>query len=405
MRDYWTVPVGFACVFIWCLVSGCGVRSGTSGSELLDRVNEDKTVAYELLTQGQFQGVVDILSPWIEKNIGDPQVYAMTAKAQWKLGRQAEAVKNYEEALRIDYNDAYAHMELAQILMGQGKTGRALTEFELSVKYAARDPLPHYNYGLALHDLGQKKEALTEWKVAYSLDPGDPTYAEAVGIGLAGRDDAAGLPFFERADSLGANRPGFRNNFGLLLQRLGDYARAEGQFREALALDADNAVYRRNLGLLYMAWGRYEQAAAIWEDLFSEDPGNRLYRIYLARAQLGRHQYEAAIEILEDWAARGGGVPVQEAPPAGDSAEGPGLDEAYDILAMSYRGKGDLGRAAFFMRKALEIRPDRAEYLTNYGVILAESGNIAEAKELWRRAIEIDPENATARQNLSTYER
>jgi Flp pilus assembly protein TadD len=72
---------------------------------------------------------------------------------------------------------------------------------------------------------------------------------------------------------------------------------------------------------------------------------------------------------------------------------------------MSYRGEKDLGRAASYLRRALELKPDSVVYLIDYGVILAEDGKIPEAKAQWEKALRIDPENATARQNLSAYER
>lgn len=400
-----TIPRHLTSFVLFFILCGCGGRTATIGSEPPEQLNEDKLAAYDLLAQEKYQAVVDRLNPWIERKAKDPQVFSMTAKALWRLGRDAEAVANYEDALRLDYSDPYSHMELAQILMTTGKTGRALTEFELSIRFGERDPLPHYNYGLALRELGREKEALDQWKVACALAPGSAVYAEAVGIGLTGRDDAAALRYFERADSLGADRPSFHNNFGLLLQRLGDYDRAELRFKEALSGDPDNSMYRRNLGILYMVSARYDPAAAIWEELHREDPEKSLYRIYLARAELGLLRYDAAIALLEDWVVENDRAGSKETGRGGDTGEGPGLDEAYDVLAMSYRGKGDLSRAASFMRRALDMRPDRVEYLTNYGVILAESGNIDEAKRLWKKVLDIDPENATARQNLSVYER
>jgi Tfp pilus assembly protein PilF len=41
--------------------------------------------------------------------------------------------------------------------------------------------------------------------------------------------------------------------------------------------------------------------------------------------------------------------------------------------------------------------------LNNYGVVLADSGMLPEAKAQWRRVLEIDPANATAKANLSAF--
>jgi tetratricopeptide (TPR) repeat protein len=384
---------------------GCSARSAREGPGAIDRMNEDKTTAHDLLENGRFQDVVEILDPWAEQTVQDPQVYSMLANAQWKLKAYDEAIGNYEKALRLDYSDAHAHLELAQLLVEIGRRGRAVTEFDLAIQYGGRDPLAHYNYGLALYGWNQREEALGQWKTAYSLDMRDPRYAEAVGIGLTGKDDTTALEYFERADSLDADHASFRNNFGLLLQRLGDYTRAESEFKNAVAQEPGNASYRRNLALLYMVSGQMSAAAPVWETLLGEDADNRTYRIYLARAYLGSDRFESAIGVLEDW-LRGVGGGTEETGPAGaDTGEAPSLDEAYEVLAMSYRGEKDLGRAAYYLRRALELKPNSVVYLIDYGVILAEDGKIPEARAQWEKALRIDPGNATARQNLSAYER
>ena len=379
---------------------GCGGRGAREGPGAAARMNDDKTSAHDLLENGRFEDVVGILAPWAGKKVQDPQVYSMLAKAQWKLRNTDDAITNYEEAARLDYSNAYAHLELAQLLVEIGRPGRALTEFDLAIQYGGPDPLPRYNYGLALYGLNRREEALNQWRIAYSLDNRDPRYAEAMGIGLTGEDDKAALEYFERADSLGADQAEFHDNFGLLLQRLGDYGRAEAEFREAVAREPGNVFYRRNLALLYMVSGRLDAAVPVWETLLDEDNDSRVYRIYLARAYLGVGRFESAIGVLENWLQGVGATP-----PGTETGEAPPIDEAYDVLAMSYRGKKDLVQAASYVRKALELKPRSVGYLINYGVILAEDGKIAKAKTQWEKALEIDPNNPTARQNLSAYQR
>jgi tetratricopeptide (TPR) repeat protein len=379
---------------------GCGGRGAREGPGAAARMNDDKTSAHDLLENGRFEDVVGILAPWAGKKVQDPQVYSMLAKAQWKLRNTDDAITNYEEAARLDYSNAYAHLELAQLLVEIGRPGRALTEFDLAIQYGGPDPLPRYNYGLALYGLNRREEALNQWRIAYSLDNRDPRYAEAMGIGLTGEDDKAALEYFERADSLGADQAEFHDNFGLLLQRLGDYGRAEAEFREAVAREPGNVFYRRNLALLYMVSGRLDAAVPVWETLLDEDKDSRVYRIYLARAYLGVGRFESAIGVLENWLQGVGATP-----PGTETGEAPPIDEAYDVLAMSYRGKKDLVQAASYVRKALELKPRSVGYLINYGVILAEDGKIAKAKTQWEKALEIDPNNPTARQNLSAYQR
>jgi tetratricopeptide (TPR) repeat protein len=375
------------------LVGGDAPRS-TGADGALDRMNQDKRAADALLAEGRYQEAADLVAPWVARKAGDPQVYEMLARAQWKLGRHDDAVGNYEEALRLDYASVYTHLELAEMLLEIGKSGRALTEFELAVQFGKDDPLPHYNYGLALYGMGRVDEALAHWERAYSYNPKDPRYAEAMGIGLSEKDPARSLVYFEEALAKGADHPGFHNNFGLLLERTGDYARAESEFKKAVAGEPDAPNYRENLALSYLKSKRPELAVPLWEELLEEDPAGRAYRIYLGRAYLETGRYRDAVLLLEKWAGT-----------AGPADSGPGLDEAYSVLAMSFRGLKESGGAAAWMRKAVDLAPENVAHRINYGVILAEDGKIAEARAQWVEALRLDPENATAKGNLSAYGR
>lgn len=385
------------------MVRGDAPRSGRAPGAL-ERMNEDKTSANDLLASGRYQDAADILSPWAARKVADPQVYSMLARAQWKLGRHEDAIRNYEESLRLDYSAAYTHLELAELLLEIGKSGRALTEFELAVQCGKSDPLPHYNYGLALYDMGRVDEALAHWQIAFSNDPSDPRYAEAMGIGLSVGEPEKALEYFERARASGADHPGFHNNLGLLLERLGDIARAESEFENAVSEEPGNAAYRRNLALLYMKSGRPALAVPIWEALHQEQPDDPSCRIYLGRAYLELGRFDAAVRLLEKWVDTAAAAP-EKRQVSGDATGVPGADEAYAVLAMSFRGLKRFDRAAVYMRKALDLSPDNVAHLINYGVVLAEDGKIAEAKVQWEKALRLDPENATARQNLSAYQR
>jgi len=375
------------------LVQGDAPRA-TGAQGALDRMNQDKKTAAELLTAGRYPEAADLLAPWAARKAGDPQVYAMLARAQWRLGRHEDAIQNYEESLRLDYSSAYTHLELAELLLEIGKSGRALTEFELAVQFGKDDPLPHYNYGLALHGMGRVDDALTHWEKAYAYNPKDPRYAEAMGIGLSEKDPAKALEYFEKAAALGADHPGFHNNFGLFLEKAGDYERAESEFKKAVAGEPGGRAYRQNLALSYLKSKQPELSLPLWRELLDEEPADPTCRIYLGLAYLETGRFEDAVDLLEMWADT-----------AAAAENGPGLDEAYAVLAMSFRGLKQTGRAAACMRKAVELRPESVAHLINYGVILAEDGKIAEARAQWVEALRLDPENATAKGNLSAYGR
>lgn len=395
----WPIVVLVSAAALFTLAS-CSQRARTpSARERADRLNSAKTRASDLLQAGQHHRALEVLEPLTEEASGDHQVFVMYGDAHAGLGDWQAAVRAYESAIRLAYSDHEAHLKLATLLMNHGRVGRALTEFELAIRYGDRQPLTHYNYGLALRAMGRHDEALDEWRLAHDMDAKNPLYAEAMGIGLTGVDDKEAVAHFEEALVLGANSASFNNNYGLALQRLGRYDEAEERFVAATSADGDREEYAFNLAALFMRAGRYEEAAAAWQEMIAKWGARWSYVVYLARAQYELGLYEDAILNLESIAlAHANG----EATEAMDRVP-PTLDEASEILALASRGKGDLAAALEHIRKAVELAPDNLVYRNNYGVILAESGMLAEAKAQWRKVLENDEDNATARENLSRF--
>lgn len=392
-------------LLVGLVVASCaGPARRQSAEERADRLNSEKAKAEKLIESGRYQPAIDVLGPLSEEASADHQLFSMLGKACAKLGRFDEAVKYYEEAIRKAYSDYHPHLELATLLMEHEKTGRALTEFELAVRFGAREPVTRYNYGLALFDMGRKKEALEQWRLAFDAESDNPKYAQAVGMALTGVNDAEAITYFDTAARLGADDAGFHNNYGLALQRVKQHQRALKQFETAVGLTPVNEDFRFNLSTAHMISGSYQEAVASWDTLIEREGPRWSYLVYRGEALLRLERFEEAITAVEAVAAD-----VENGRLAAGSDRldrmPPNLNHAFEILAMGYRGMGDNERALDYIRRALAIDPRKVSHLNNYGVILAESGMIEQAKAQWRKVLEIDVENATAKGNLSAFER
>jgi superkiller protein 3 len=393
-----------AALLILILSCSCA-SSGRDGStrEPVEVTNSLKQQAHKLIAEQQYQAVVDVLTPLLQQGVRDPQVNSMLGKAYWKLGAYDQAVENFESALRLDYVDANTHLEFGEMLMEMRKVGRALTEFELAIEYGEGDALAYYNHGLALYEFGRRDAALAQWETAFSLDPLNAQYAEALGIGLTGREDKEALGYFEKAIELGADDPTLHNNLGLLLIRLGRHAEAEAHFETALSADPSNESYQLNLAVAHLKSKDFASAIPLLEEMLAESPDNATCRVYLGRAYYEQTRYQEVIGLLEVWLEGGA---AGEGKPDGGTKSGSqsGLNDAYDVLAMSFRGVGQLDKAIVYIGKAVELEPENIVHLNNYGVILAESGRVEEAREQWRKVLRLEPDNAVAKQNLSTID-
>jgi tetratricopeptide (TPR) repeat protein len=391
----------FFLLTIVVVLSACsGVSRGPSAAQRAERMNAVKAEARLCVDEGRFERAVELLEPLSEEASGDSQVFVMLGEAYQGLGRNNDAIRSYESAIRLGYSDYLPHLKLANLLMEMGKTGRALTEYELAARHGDYDPVCRYDYGLALFQMGRRNRALEEWRAAYELDRGNPRYAEAVGIGLTGIDPRKAVGYFEEAVELGADGPAFFNNYAVALLRSGDPRAAGLQARKAVDLEPDNEEYRFNLAAAHMKSGAFREAVAEWDALIGRFGSRWSYAVYKGEALLERGQYDAAIQTL---------VPVVEAFEADRGPDildrtPPDRGDAYEVLAMCHRSLEDRETALVYIEKALALEPDNPSFLNNYGVILAESGRIGEAVAQWKRVLEIDADNASARKNLSVVE-
>jgi Flp pilus assembly protein TadD len=78
---------------------------------------------------------------------------------------------------------------------------------------------------------------------------------------------------------------------------------------------------------------------------------------------------------------------------------------ALDMLGMCWRGKGDRKKAQDYLSRAVALSPRDVSHLNNYGVVLAEGGMLPDARKQWQKVLEIEPQNATAKANLSAFGR
>jgi Flp pilus assembly protein TadD len=354
---------------------------------------------------GQFAAAAATLDSLTKTSPKDDALFVVLGDAHRGAGDFEAAVRSYEQAIRLNYGAYEPHMKLGVLLMENGRTGRALTEFEVAVKYSDKDALARYNYGLALHELGRRDEALEQWRAAADLDPTSARYAEALGLGWSGVNDSIAVASFERAGELGADGGAFHNNYALALERLARNEEAESHFRSAIeraTTDDKRREYRRNLAIHHLRTDRVEEAAGVLEELVSAGGGKWSDTVYLARARLKQGRFDDALRVLEPFALDVESGRIGRESPRIDRMP-PTLAEALDVLGMAWRGKGDRAKAADYLKRAVALAPGDASHLNNYGVVLAESGMLAEARAQWRRVLEIDPDNATARANLSAF--
>lgn len=105
-----------------------------------------------------------------EKTPEYEKAYYIKAVYLAHVGKTAEALKNFDAAIQINYNFLDAYRDKGQLLLEQKKYGQALKTFELALKVAPASAEFYYLVGKTQQAIGNKQEARLNYQRAYGLD-------------------------------------------------------------------------------------------------------------------------------------------------------------------------------------------------------------------------------------------
>ncbi|XP_073520308.1 protein O-mannosyl-transferase TMTC4 isoform X1 [Phyllobates terribilis] len=245
-------------------------------------------------------------------------VCPLNAKVHYNIGKnladrglQADAIKYYREAIRLNQKYVHAMNNLGNILKEKGELHEAeellfravsihfchrsdfsaawmnlgivqnsLKRFEeaensylTAIKYRKKYPDCYYNLGRLYADLNRHMDALNAWRNATFLKPqhslawnnmiilldntGNLAQAEAIG-----REALKLLPHDHSITFSLAN----------VLGKAQKYKESEGLFLRAIEANPSSASYHGNLAVLYHRWGRLDLAKKYYEISMKLDP-------------------------------------------------------------------------------------------------------------------------------------
>jgi tetratricopeptide (TPR) repeat protein len=153
-------------------------------------------------------------------------------------GDQAQAMKYYQEALRIEPDNPDTLANMGRLLREQKHPDEALPLLRRAVDLNPGQVWSRNSLGNTLADLHRYDQAIEQFDRAVSIDPDLPPIWINYGIALEKMDrwnDAADK--FRRALKIEPNNPRDRFGYGMILEHLNRPAVAREQFEEALRLE------------------------------------------------------------------------------------------------------------------------------------------------------------------------
>jgi tetratricopeptide (TPR) repeat protein len=300
------------------------------------------------------------------------------------LGRLDEAIPHYLEALRIKPDYAEAHNNLGVALKDQGKLEEASGQHFEALRIKPDYPEAHNNLGVALKDQGSFKEAGNHFLEALRINPNyaEPHYNLANALATQKLFKEAVQHYFE-ALRIKPDYAKAHHNLGLAMASQGKINEAIRHYIEALRINPNYADAHYNLAKALTLKGKVREATNHYNEALKirpEDPHIHFNRA-LILARQGRLN-EALKHYSETLRME------------------PNYAEAHNNMGVVFARMGNLNKAEDHYAQAILINPDYAEAHNNMGVVLARQGKLVEASKQFSEALRIDPEDGEAHFNL-----
>lgn len=204
--------------------------------------------AEKVFRSGDYEEAARLFEAYAQRRPENPWGHYMQGISLWRAGDHAGAEAALRRTLEVDSTHTKGLVNLARVLLEQGKASDALEYAEKVVELEPESGPGWRVLGNAHADLGMVEEAVSAYRRAIVLDHRDAWTMNNLGLLMIreGRYEEA-LPPLARATELRPDVAVFQNNLGVALERTGHPVEAVVAFRAAL--DADPGYEKARVSL------------------------------------------------------------------------------------------------------------------------------------------------------------
>ena len=265
----------------------------------------------------------------------------------------------FRHALNATTGNFVAHNNLGLALASQGRVAEAIEQFEQALRIQPDYAAAHNNLGVAMAGQGRISEALAEFAAALRIKPDHADARIGLGVVLANQGKVSeAIEQFEQALRIQPDYAPAHYNWGNALLQQGKVPEAIKQYEHVLRIKPDSAEAHNNLGLALANQGKVSEAISQYEQALRIRPDYAKAHDNLGVALANQGKVSEAVEQFEQ---------VLRIKP--DSAE------AHNNLANALLQQGNVSEAIAQYREALRLRPDLSPVLYRLAWILATDGN------------------------------
>jgi tetratricopeptide (TPR) repeat protein len=371
-----------------------------------------------LLRTGSYDQGLKELQDLVNRNPKDKNLKAVLTDAYIGLQRYQEAQKLVDSQLRASPADRQALLQRALLSLREQKFDLAEADVRQVLQNAPESALAHYLKAKVDFARGRTLEQRQELAEAIRLDPRLlAARVELAGALAQSNGAAASLDLLDHAPSDQAQLPLVVVQRNWILMQIGKTKEAKANVEQAL-----NRVRTPELllqdGLLLLHEGDIAKSQAVLNEAIQDDPSDpRLLDALGATYLVAKKPDEAlrAVEqhvqqhppsapfqyLLGQWRLRLG--KLTDAKAAFNTAKtlDSNFTPAYLQLALAQLALNDKAEARKTLEAASLLPTGRAQAQLMLGMLDEQDGHMPEATEHFRQAIEVDPNNVLALNNLA----
>jgi Tfp pilus assembly protein PilF len=223
----------------------------------------------------------------------------------FQQGRYEMASQQFRGGLAEEPEDANGHAFLALCLVEVKQKDEALREADEAVRLDPGSAFIHYTKGRVLLDHQRLRESAEAVREAISLDPDDADYRGLLAsIELARHRRAEALEAAEAGLAIDPEHSACMNLRAMALTQLGRQSEAAATLGSALADDPENAVTHANQGWSYLHQSDPKRAIEHFREALRLDPELDWARVGMIEALKARHLFYRLLLRFFLWMGR-----------------------------------------------------------------------------------------------------
>jgi Flp pilus assembly protein TadD len=241
-------------------------------------------------------GVPAMISMWHFRRLalgvfGGAVVLALSVAAWSQAGYWRNSVTLLSRAVAVTDRNWLAMNNLGISYIDLGQYQQAIKYFQEALRIMPDDAKTWNSLGVAYDELGQYQQAIGCFQEALRIKPDNAKTWNNLGVtsGKLGQLKQA-IGYFQEALRIKPDDAETWNNLGISHSMLGQYQQAIKYFQEALRIKPDDAEMWNNLGVAYDELGKYRPAIECFQKALRIKPdfANARNNLVMANGKLGR---------------------------------------------------------------------------------------------------------------------